>query len=76
MVSGVWELGRGRSIVGSWVSGYRPIAGTPQEQESVRNLYLGFHQVSEQGLDIALLFGMPNARRTQNQILMQVAWVF
>lgn len=76
VISGVWELGHGRSIVGSWVSGYRPVAGAPQDRESVRNLYLGLRQVSEQGLDIALLFGMPNAQRTQNQILMQVAWVF
>jgi hypothetical protein len=42
----------------------------------VDNLYLGFRQFSRKGMDVYLLLGDPNSRRTRFKLLVKFVQVF
>jgi len=76
VISGVYDLTPERSLMFRWVKGSQPEFGAPQNLLPVDNFYLGFRQFSRKGIDIYLLLGDPNSRRTHFKLLVKFVQVF
>ena len=76
VISGVYDLTPEKSLMFRWVKGSQPEFGAPQNLLSVDNFYLGFRQFSRKGIDIYLLLGDPNSRRTRFKLLVKFVQVF
>jgi hypothetical protein len=59
-----------------WVKGSQPEFGAPQNLLPVDNFYLGFRQFSRKGMDVYLLLGDPNSRRTRFRLLVKFVQIF
>jgi len=76
VISGVYDLTPEKSLMFRWVKGSQPEFGAPQNLLPVDNLYLGFRQFSRKGMDVYLLLGDPNSRRTRFKLLVKFVQVF
>ena len=76
VISGVYDLTPEKSLMFRWVKGSQPEFGAPQNLLPVDNFYLGFRQFSRKGMDVYLLLGDPNSRRTRFKLLVKFVQVF